>query len=96
MTNPPYIPDGDIQYLDDEVKNHDPILALSGGGDGFDAYRKIAEIAPFILSEKGYILIESGIDQACQIAKLFENQGLKLCKIVKDLAGIDRCVILKK
>lgn len=96
VTNPPYIPDKDIVNLETEVKKYDPMLALSGGVDGFDAYRRIAEIAPFILKDNGYILIEAGIDQAQEIAKIFTAQNFELCKIVKDLSGIDRCVILKK
>jgi len=96
VTNPPYIPDKDIVSLETEVKKYDPMLALSGGSDGFDAYRRIAEITPFILKENGYILIEAGIDQAQEIAKIFIVQNLEFCKIVKDLSGIDRCVILKK
>lgn len=96
VTNPPYIPDKDIVNLETEVKKYDPMLALSGGDDGFDAYRRIAEITPFILKDNGYILIEAGIDQAQEIAKIFTAQNLELCKIVKDLSGIDRCVILKK
>lgn len=96
VTNPPYIPDADIPTLDNEVKNHDPYLALSGGADGYDSYRRIAELSSFLLQDEGYILLEGGIGQADTIAQLFINKGFKLEKIVKDLSGIERCIILKK
>lgn len=96
VSNPPYIPDEDIALLDEEVKTYDPLPALSGGRDGFDSYKKIAEIAPFLLKKDGYIFLEAGIGQAAQIAEIFAATGLKKVNIIKDLSGIDRCVILKK
>lgn len=96
VSNPPYIPDDDIQTLEPEVKQHDPLLALSGGKDGYDAYHRIAELAPKLLKKGGYILLECGVGQASQVADIFMKQGLSLYKIVKDLQNIERCVILKK
>lgn len=96
VSNPPYIPTSDIAALDDEVKNHDPLAALDGGEDGLQSYKRIAEIAPTLLNNKGYILLEVGINQAHQVADIFTAQGLKLLKIVPDLSGIERCVILQK
>lgn len=96
VSNPPYIPHSDINKLDDEVKLHDPNLALDGGETGFDSYERIAKIAPQLLKNKGYILLEAGMGQAKQIAQLFENQGLRCLEIVSDLSGIERCVILQK
>lgn len=96
VTNPPYIPTADIAALAPEVKNHDPLLALDGGADGFASYRRIAEFTPILLKKRGYILLEAGINQAEEIANIFTAQGLKLKSIVRDLAGIKRCVILQK
>lgn len=96
VTNPPYIPLSEIKKLEPEVKEHDPMLALNGGESGFDCYRKIAELTPFLLKENGYILLESGIGQAQEIADIFCACGLSLYKIAPDLAGIERCVILQK
>lgn len=96
VTNPPYIPQDDIASLAPEVKEYDPLLALSGGQSGYESYEKIAELAPALLKNNGYILIEVGAGQARKIAELFENQGFSLQKIVSDLAGIERCVILQK
>ena len=96
VTNPPYIPQDDIKNLEPEVKDHDPLLALSGGASGFDSYQKIAELAPFLLQDGGWILIEVGIGQARKIADIFSARGLVLKEIAADLAGIERCVILQK
>ena len=96
VSNPPYIPTEDIENLDQEVKNYDPISALDGGKDGLECYRQIAKIASLILNEKGYILLEVGYNQAKDVEEIFTNQGLTSVEIVKDLAGINRCVILKK
>ena len=96
VTNPPYIPQDDIKNLEPEVKDHDPLLALSGGASGFDSYQKIAELAPFLLQDDGWILIEAGIGQAHKIADIFSARSLVLKEIAADLAGIERCVILQK
>lgn len=96
VTNPPYIPQDDIAFLEPEVKDYDPLLALNGGQSGYESYEKIAELTPLLLKDNGNILIEAGAGQARKIAELFENQGLSLQKIVPDLAGMERCVILQK
>lgn len=96
VSNPPYIPTGDIPALAPEVKDYDPLMALDGGVDGYDDYRRIAELAPDLLKAGGYILLEAGIGQAKNIASIFEHHGLKLVEIVNDLNNIERCVILQK
>ncbi len=96
ISNPPYIPTSDIDELDEEVKKYDPFMALDGGEDGYVHYRRIAEIAPLILEDGGYILLEGGIGQADMIAEIFADKGLKLVAKVCDLSGIERCIILKK
>ena len=96
ISNPPYIPTSDIDELDEEVKKYDPFMALDGGEDGYVHYRRIAEIAPLILEDGGYILLEGGIGQADMIAEIFAGKGLKPVNKVCDLSGIERCIILKK
>ncbi len=96
VTNPPYIESSEIANLDEEVKDYDPQIALDGGKDGYKCYKEIAKLAPSMLKKEGYILIEAGIGQAKKIREIFEKEGLVLYKIVKDLGGINRCVILKK
>jgi len=96
VSNPPYIPSADIKTLDDEVKKYDPLLALDGGKSGFDSYERIAQIAPELLENKGFVLLEAGYGQAQKIADIFANYGFTLLKIANDLSGIKRCVILQK
>lgn len=96
VSNPPYIPTKDIATLEPEVKNHDPLKALDGGADGFDSYRKIAGLAGGMLTKHGFVLLEAGCNQAAQIVDIFEQQGFKNVDIIKDLAGIQRCIIFRK
>lgn len=96
VSNPPYIPSADIADLAPEVRDFDPLEALDGGESGFDAYERIAKIAPNLLKEDGYLLFEAGINQASKIAEISEEQGFKLLDTAKDLAGIERCLILQK
>ena len=96
VTNPPYIPSNDIASLMPEVREYDPLLALDGGNDGFLSYKRIAELVPQMLKNGGYILIEAGIEQAAQIADIFSEQGLQHIKTANDLAGVPRCVVMKK
>ena len=96
VSNPPYIPTAEIKNLEVEVKDYDPFTALDGGISGYDSYERIAQTAPKLLKNGGYILLEAGQGQAQKIADIFTAQGFKLLKIVNDLAGIERCVILQK
>ena len=96
LSNPPYIKSADIATLDTEVKDYDPMLALDGGADGYRDYKKLAERIPSWLKDGGYVLLEVGINQAEDVAQIFQEKGLSLCEIAKDLSGINRCVILKK
>ncbi|MDD4557294.1 MAG: peptide chain release factor N(5)-glutamine methyltransferase [Alphaproteobacteria bacterium] len=96
VSNPPYIPSADVLELDTEVKDYDPLIALDGGEDGLRDYRKIAEVSKKLLKPDGYIFLEIGINQAQDVIKIFENQLFKLVEVVKDLARIERCIILKK
>lgn len=96
ISNPPYIPSADIQKLDNEVKNFDPLLALDGGTDGLRDYKRICSLAESLLKEDGYLIFEAGINQAHDIAEIGVQNRLKSVKISNDLNGIERCVILKK
>ena len=96
VSNPPYIPSDDIAGLAPEVREFDPIEALDGGKSGFAAYERIAKIAPSILAENGFLLFESGYNQAHKIAEICEENGFEVFDIEKDLAGIERCIIAKK
>lgn len=89
VSNPPYIPTADIEGLDKEVKDHEPRLALDGGEDGLDIYRKISVEAGEHLKDGGLLLLECGIGQAREIVKMLEGYD---CGIIKDLQGIERIV----
>ena len=95
VSNPPYIETGDIDGLDVNVKEHDPIIALDGGEDGMDCYRKIIPKASEYLVDGGSLCLECGIGQAEQIVAMMSEQGYG-CNIVKDLEGVDRIVVGKK
>lgn len=96
ISNPPYIPSSDIQKLDAEVKDFDPLCALDGGEDGLRDYRQIAKIAGKILKDGGYLIFEAGINQAEDIVNIAQSHGFVKTAVLKDLGGIERCIILKK
>ncbi|MDP9195671.1 MAG: peptide chain release factor N(5)-glutamine methyltransferase [Pseudomonadota bacterium] len=93
ISNPPYIPAGDIAGLEPEVRDHDPRLALAGGADGLEAYRTIARDLPRLLKPQGYVLLEVGAWQADDISALLGAAGLAVLPHRRDLAGIDRVVV---
>lgn len=96
LSNPPYIPSLDVLGLEDEVKNYDPMSALDGGKDGLDHYRQLALTIPSLLNVGGYVLLEVGIYQASDVSRIFEENAFETIKIVSDLSGVERCIILKK
>ncbi len=95
ISNPPYIRSSEIENLQDEVRIFEPILALDGGGDGLDFYRKIIDEAPKFLNKNGYLIFEIGFDQADDLRDLAKGSEFRLLEIVKDLAQNDRVVILR-
>lgn len=90
--NPPYIPTGDIPALDPEVREHDPHLALDGGADGLEPYRRLAPEIARILRPGGVFAVEIGWDQGAAVKALFEAAGFDDVKVVKDLGDRDRVV----
>lgn len=91
VSNPPYIPSKVIDNLEDEVKKFDPIIALDGGADGLDFYKKIIDEAPKRLTRNGKIYFEVGINQALDVKKLLQK-NFKDIRIIKDYNKIDRVV----
>lgn len=89
ISNPPYVKTDVIKTLNKDVQN-EPLIALDGGKDGLDFYRKIRKEAPKYLKKRGYILLEIGYDQGQDITKIFENS---IC--IKDYTGNDRVIIWK-
>lgn len=95
VANPPYIPDGEIDALEDEVALYEPRTALAGGGDGLDCYRALAPDIRRLLTPGGTAALEVGKGQAEAVLALLSRQGLELSAIRKDLAGVERCVMVK-
>ena len=92
VSNPPYIESNTINSLSEEVKN-EPILALDGGEDGLDFYRKIIKEARRYLNSNGYLAFEIGYNQRVEVEKILEENGYKNIYSRKDLAGNDRIVV---
>lgn len=91
VSNPPYIATEVIPTLSEEVQK-EPILALDGGKDGLDFYRKIIEFSRNYLNENGKIFLEIGYDQADEVKTLFEENNYKNIEVIKDYGGNDRVI----
>lgn len=92
VSNPPYIRTAVIEELKEEVKFHDPYIALDGKEDGLYFYRKIVEESTKYLKENGMLYFEIGHDQGQDVKNLMEEAGFSEVLIKKDLAGLDRVV----
>ena len=92
VSNPPYIPTKDILDLMDEVKEHEPFIALDGKEDGLYFYRLIINELSHYLKHGGYIFFEIGYDQGEDIKSLLSEAGVVDVEVIKDLAGLDRVV----
>ena len=92
VSNPPYIPTDIIEGLQDEVKCHDPFIALDGKEDGLYFYRKIVENSPQYLAQGGKLYFEIGHDQGDTVKELMLQAGFVDVEVKKDLAGLDRVV----
>ena len=93
VSNPPYIASKVIQDLAPEVKKFDPVAALDGGPDGLDAYRAIAKDAARFLLQNGIIGLEIGFDQCDDVTDVFEKEGFRRLKSVKDYGQNDRVLV---
>lgn len=91
-SNPPYIPAEEIETLSPEVRDHDPRMALDGGEDGLDIYRRIVSECGDVLNAGGRLYMEIGFDQAAAVGGLMEKAGFRDIEVVKDLAGKDRVI----
>ncbi len=90
VCNPPYIKSSEIPNLQREVKNFEPKIALDGGDDGLDFYRRISKSIRSYLAKDGILLLECGEGQAEEILKLFEKRDYAM--VMKDLSGVDRFI----
>lgn len=92
VSNPPYIRTDVIETLQEEVKGHDPVLALDGRADGLYFYRKIVREAKHCLVSGGSLLFEIGADQGEAVSAMMWEAGYSRVSVKKDLAGLDRVV----
>ncbi|MCI2398476.1 peptide chain release factor N(5)-glutamine methyltransferase [Aliiroseovarius subalbicans] len=93
VSNPPYIAEGDMAGLAPEVRDWEPTMALTPGGDGLDAYRIISAGAQAHLVPGGRLMVEIGPDQGDAVAALFTAAGFENTRILPDLDGRDRVVV---
>lgn len=93
ISNPPYIPTKVIEGLEDEVKLHDPWIALDGKEDGLHFYKEIIKESTKYISPEGWLMFEIGHDQGEAVKKLMEESGYTKILVKKDLAALDRVVI---
>jgi release factor glutamine methyltransferase len=96
VSNPPYIRSSHIAALAPDVQNYEPREALDGGRDGLDAYRTLVPVLRRNLKRDGLALLEIGAGQHHMVRGILESQGLTLGRIEPDLAGIPRCVVVRR
>lgn len=93
ISNPPYIASREIESLEPEVRQYDPMGALDGGADGLDAYREIIRIAAARMQPGAPLVLEIGHDQRAAVLGLLDTAGFAELAHWRDLGGNDRCVI---
>jgi release factor glutamine methyltransferase len=92
LCNPPYIASGELAGLPREVREHEPMLALDGGKDGLDFYRRAIPRMVRCLLPGGFVMVEIGDAQGEPVSALFRHSGFANVLVIKDLAGRDRVV----
>ena len=93
VTNPPYIPSNDINFLETEVKDYDPILALDGGNDGLNAYRSIIPKLKNLVKSDGKIFVEIGRGQENSVSEIALQHGILSIDYKRDLSNIIRVIV---
>ncbi|WP_323052683.1 peptide chain release factor N(5)-glutamine methyltransferase [Clostridium prolinivorans] len=93
VSNPPYIKKDIIPTLMEDVKKYEPYIALCGGEDGLDFYKKITKESILLLKSGGVLAYEIGYDQAEAVSDILKQYNYTDIRVVKDLSGLDRVVI---
>ena len=96
ISNPPYIKKLDLKYLDKEILNFEPRLALDGGLDGLSEIRKVIAKSSELIKKKGKLILEIAFDQKYEVKEILKNNGFYIERIVKDLSKNERCIISTK
>ena len=96
VSNPPYIKSCDLKYLESDVINFEPKLALDGGLDGLSEIRKVIKKSSELIKKNGKLILEVGFNQKNKVIKLLKKKGFYINSTVKDLANNDRCIVSTK
>ena len=96
VSNPPYIEQLNLKYLEKDVVNFEPKLALSGGFDGFSKIRKVINKASILIKKNGKFILEIGFNQKNKVIKILKEEGFYVNKAIKDYGNNDRCIISTK
>ena len=96
VSNPPYIKLFNLKYLEKDVINFEPKLALSGGFDGFSKIRKVINKAKTLIKKNGKFILEIGFNQKNKVKKILKEEGFYVNKAIKDYGNNDRCIISTK
>ncbi len=96
ISNPPYIKNLDLKYLDKDVINFEPMLALKGGLDGISEIRKVIKKSSELIKKGGKLIIEIAHNQREEVKQLLKKNSFYINSVIKDLANNDRCIISTK
>ncbi len=96
VSNPPYIKTFDLKYLERDVAEFEPRLALNGGLDGLSEIRKVIKKTSELIKKNGKFILEIGFDQKNKVIELLKRKGFYINSIQKDLANNDRCIVSTK
>ena len=96
VSNPPYIKKCNLKYLEKDVVNFEPIIALNGGLDGLSEIRKVIKKSSELIKKGGKFILEIGSDQKNKVINLIKKERFYIDSVKKDLANNDRCIISTK
>jgi release factor glutamine methyltransferase len=96
VSNPPYIKLINLKYLEKDVVNFEPKLALSGGFDGFSEIRKVISKTKTLIKKNGKFILEIGFNQKNKVRKILKDEGFYVNKAIKDYGNNDRCIVSTK
>jgi release factor glutamine methyltransferase len=96
VSNPPYIKFKSLKYLEKNVVNFEPKLALSGGSDGFSEIRKVICKAAVLIKKNGKLFLEIGFNQKIKVIEILKKEGFYINKALKDYGKNDRCIVCTK
>ena len=96
VSNPPYIELLNLKYLEKDVVNFEPKLALNGGLDGFSKIKRVISKTRALIKKNGKFILEIGFNQKNKVKKILKEEGFYINKSIKDYGNNDRCIISTK